>query len=381
MGGAVGDVDDVGQRIGDADQVAGRRRVRQLARPPPRSAPAAAPPGPDRRPPSARPGPAARRPGGTPRPGGGPGSTRPPPSVRRSTGSIAGPLADRRHVDLTSGAVDADQPAAVVGRQPAAVLDQEAHRAGELVGLLRDDLDGQFLAGQVGAGQLEDSPRCRPRRCRRRRTGPRCGAPSVPPGNPRTVRRTRSGVERRNQWPSSLPHPGESPGLICSVLLRPEVTHSTPICARCGRRHTRAPSPARPPEGSPLVPRRSDRRAQSSRYPGPRSSGGPSRVGVALPWFHVAAAMMASTAGPTDTPWTHGRVAPVCGPSAVISAGRLFSGESRLRARSLSPASLLAGRDRAHRVVASVSAIVWFPSLRAERGRQRRLQRARVRRR
>src|SRR6478735_5973962 len=51
-----------------------------------------------------------------------------------------------------SGTVDANQLAPGVGGQPAAVLHQETHRAGELVGLLGDDFDGQFLAGQVGTG-------------------------------------------------------------------------------------------------------------------------------------------------------------------------------------------------------------------------------------
>src|SRR6478609_555701 len=54
-----------------------------------------------------------------------------------------------------SGTVDTHQLAAGVGREPAAVLHQETHRAGEFVGLLRDDLDGQLLAGEVGPRQLE----------------------------------------------------------------------------------------------------------------------------------------------------------------------------------------------------------------------------------
>jgi len=35
------------------------------------------------------------------------------------------------------------------------VLDQEADGTGELVGLLGDHLDGEFLAGQVSAGEFE----------------------------------------------------------------------------------------------------------------------------------------------------------------------------------------------------------------------------------
>src|SRR5690349_7240333 len=34
-------------------------------------------------------------------------------------------------------------------------MDQEATRAGELVGLFRDDPDRQLLAGQIGSGQFE----------------------------------------------------------------------------------------------------------------------------------------------------------------------------------------------------------------------------------
>ena len=44
---------------------------------------------------------------------------------------------------------------AAAGGQAAAVLHEEAPRAGELVLLLGQDADGQLLVGQVGAGQLE----------------------------------------------------------------------------------------------------------------------------------------------------------------------------------------------------------------------------------
>jgi len=40
----------------------------------------------------------------------------------------------------------------------AAVLDQKARRAGELVGLLGHDRHGQVLAGQIGTGQLHTFP-------------------------------------------------------------------------------------------------------------------------------------------------------------------------------------------------------------------------------
>src|SRR5664279_1869967 len=54
-----------------------------------------------------------------------------------------------------SGTVHTHQPAAGIRGQPAAVLDQETHRTGELIGLFRDDLDGQLLPGQVGTGKFE----------------------------------------------------------------------------------------------------------------------------------------------------------------------------------------------------------------------------------
>src|SRR5438105_2577919 len=52
-------------------------------------------------------------------------------------------------------AVPADGLPVPLAGQPAAVMYQEAARAGELVLLLRQHLDGQLLAGQVGARQLE----------------------------------------------------------------------------------------------------------------------------------------------------------------------------------------------------------------------------------
>jgi hypothetical protein len=45
-------------------------------------------------------------------------------------------------------------PLRIVG-EAAAVVDQEATGAGEFVGLLGNDADGEFFTGQVGAGQLE----------------------------------------------------------------------------------------------------------------------------------------------------------------------------------------------------------------------------------
>jgi len=57
-----------------------------------------------------------------------------------------------------SGAIDADEGFAGSGREPAAVLDQKAACAGELVGSLRDDRHGEFLGGQVPAGQLHTFP-------------------------------------------------------------------------------------------------------------------------------------------------------------------------------------------------------------------------------
>src|SRR5690606_8111658 len=58
-------------------------------------------------------------------------------------------------------AVAADVLPVAAGRQPAAVVDEEAARAGELVGLLRQHLDRELLAGQVGARQLEALRRLR----------------------------------------------------------------------------------------------------------------------------------------------------------------------------------------------------------------------------
>lgn len=51
------------------------------------------------------------------------------------------------------GAVSADQ-LLIVG-EAVAVMDQEATGAGEFVRLFRDDADGEFFTGQVGAGQFE----------------------------------------------------------------------------------------------------------------------------------------------------------------------------------------------------------------------------------
>jgi hypothetical protein len=54
-----------------------------------------------------------------------------------------------------SGAVGANHPIADLPRQPVAVLDEEAARAGELVALLRDHANGEFLTGEIGARQFE----------------------------------------------------------------------------------------------------------------------------------------------------------------------------------------------------------------------------------
>ncbi|GAF47541.1 hypothetical protein RW1_041_00900 [Rhodococcus wratislaviensis NBRC 100605] len=45
-------------------------------------------------------------------------------------------------------------PFLIVG-EAVAVVDQEATGTGEFVRLFRDDADGEFFAGQGGAGQLE----------------------------------------------------------------------------------------------------------------------------------------------------------------------------------------------------------------------------------
>src|SRR5690606_34862989 len=49
-----------------------------------------------------------------------------------------------------SGAIAADRLPVAFLAEPAAVMHQEAHRAGELVGLLRHHLDREVLAGQSG---------------------------------------------------------------------------------------------------------------------------------------------------------------------------------------------------------------------------------------
>jgi hypothetical protein len=54
-----------------------------------------------------------------------------------------------------SGALAAGQAPVLLGRQLAAVVDEEAAAAGELVALLRQDADGELLAGQVGARELD----------------------------------------------------------------------------------------------------------------------------------------------------------------------------------------------------------------------------------
>ena len=52
-----------------------------------------------------------------------------------------------------SGAVPADQLRGV--GEAAAVMYQKTTGAGEFIRLLRDDADGEFFTGQVGAGQFE----------------------------------------------------------------------------------------------------------------------------------------------------------------------------------------------------------------------------------
>lgn len=58
-----------------------------------------------------------------------------------------------RVIDVSLRAVPADQLRGV--GEAGAVVDEEATGAGEFVGLLGDDADGEFFAGQVGAGQFE----------------------------------------------------------------------------------------------------------------------------------------------------------------------------------------------------------------------------------
>src|SRR3954447_4992601 len=73
-------------------------------------------------------------------------ATMSPTSSRRSTSPLTG---------TALCALAADQPAALVGRELAPVVHQEAAGAGELVALLRQHADGQLLAGQVCTGELE----------------------------------------------------------------------------------------------------------------------------------------------------------------------------------------------------------------------------------
>src|SRR5699024_8232779 len=97
--------------------------------------------------------PPARRPTTTPGP---PGTCRPGSGTRTTTLATrcrASPEAPSRSPGRGSGAVAADH-LRLVG-QLAAVPDQEAAHAGELVGLLGLDLDRELLGGQVGPGQLE----------------------------------------------------------------------------------------------------------------------------------------------------------------------------------------------------------------------------------
>src|SRR5690606_30939631 len=62
-------------------------------------------------------------------------------------------VSDRRRA--SGGALGADELTVLLVRELAAVVDEEAAAAGELVGLTRQDADGQVLAGEVGAGELE----------------------------------------------------------------------------------------------------------------------------------------------------------------------------------------------------------------------------------
>jgi len=77
-------------------------------------------------------------------------SHQPPATLR--CGAVGGRIQFQASV---SGAVDADQPSGGVSGDPAAVVHQETRRAGELVGLLRNDRHGQYLPGQVRAGQVD----------------------------------------------------------------------------------------------------------------------------------------------------------------------------------------------------------------------------------
>src|SRR5208283_5583494 len=58
-------------------------------------------------------------------------------------------------VDRSGCAVGTDHHAVLLTGKTAAVLHQETTRAGELVGLLRNDTNGQLFTRQVSAGQLE----------------------------------------------------------------------------------------------------------------------------------------------------------------------------------------------------------------------------------
>src|SRR5690349_5522805 len=77
-------------------------------------------------------------------------ATTSPSSSRRTRSPLTPPTPG-----CSLGALAADQSAALVGGQLAAVVHQEAARAGELVALLGQHADRQLLAGQVRAGQLE----------------------------------------------------------------------------------------------------------------------------------------------------------------------------------------------------------------------------------
>src|SRR5579883_50109 len=65
------------------------------------------------------------------------------------------PRADRMTGAASGRAVPADHLPVSLGGQLAAVVNQEAARAGELVRLPWQDPDAQFLVGQVGAGKLD----------------------------------------------------------------------------------------------------------------------------------------------------------------------------------------------------------------------------------
>ena len=79
----------------------------------------------------------------------------PAPSSRLTDGRERRSGAGDRHAAQHSGAVDADERAAVLPSQTAAVVDEEAAAAGEFVSLLGDHTNGELFSGEISAGQFE----------------------------------------------------------------------------------------------------------------------------------------------------------------------------------------------------------------------------------